>query len=92
MSNTTPLVGAYTTYSCTINSEAQDAFKEAIDGILGVSYTPVAVSEQLVAGTNYKFFCNTEAATRYPSNGAAIVSIYKPLKGDAHVTNIQSIN
>jgi hypothetical protein len=40
---------------------------------------------------NYKFFCNTQAATRYPNNGAAIVSIYKPITGAAHITHIQEV-
>ncbi|WP_298904297.1 hypothetical protein [uncultured Psychroserpens sp.] len=92
MSKTSNLVGAYSPYSCTISKEATSAFNEALDGLLGVTYTPVAVSEQLVAGTNYKFFCNTEAAVRYPINGSAIVSIYQPLDGKAHITSIQNIN
>jgi hypothetical protein len=85
-------VGAFTEYSCEINDEAKQAFNEALNGLLGVKYTYVAVSQQVVAGMNYKFFCNTESATRYPNTGAAIVSIYKPLKGDAHITNIKEIN
>ena len=92
MSSTTNLVGAFSTYTCTIDNEAKTAFKEAMNGIVGVTYSPVAVSQQVVAGMNYKFFCNTEMVTRYPVKGAAIVSIYKPLKGDAHITGIQDIH
>ncbi|MBL4704507.1 MAG: hypothetical protein JKY54_08295 [Flavobacteriales bacterium] len=91
-SETISRVGAFSPYTCTISAEAQSAFKEALDGIIGVTYTPVAVSQQVVAGLNYKFFCNTVASTRYPINGAAIVSIYKPLDGRAHITNIQDVN
>lgn len=91
MSNTTELLGAFSPYTCKIDENVKVAFDEAIKGILGVAYTPVAVSQQVVAGMNYKFFCNTKSSTLYPINGAAIVSIYKPLKEAAHITHIQSI-
>ncbi len=91
MSNSSNLVGAFSPYSCKISGEAEGAFKEALNGILGVTYSPVAVSQQVVAGMNYKFFCNTQAATRYPNNGAAIVSVYKALTGPAHITHIQEV-
>ncbi len=85
----TQLVGAYSPYTCEISAQAKQAFSEAMKGILGVSYSPVAVSSQVVAGMNYNFFCNTVSATRYPNQGSAIVSIYAPLKGEAHITHIQ---
>ena len=88
--NTIP--GGWSPYSCNINSEANAAFKEAMGRIIGVTYSPVAVSQQVVAGMNYHFFCNTEASTRYPVTGAAIVTIYKELSGEAHVTNIKNID
>lgn len=91
MSNTSNLVGAFSPYTCKIDARAKDAFVEATKGLMGVSYEPVAVSQQLVAGMNYKFFCNSEAATQFPLNGAAIVSIYKPLDGPAMIHNIQPI-
>ncbi|MXN92010.1 hypothetical protein GR160_12315 [Flavobacterium sp. Sd200] len=75
-----------------MDDTAKKAFKEAMEGLLGVQYTPVAVSQQLVAGLNYRFFCNAKPATQYPFNGAAIVSIYKPLNGEAHITGIQKIH
>ena len=92
MANTPDLVGAFTPYTCNISKTAHKVFQEATDGLLGVRYELVAVSQQLVAGVNYKFFCNSEAVTQFPLNGAAIVSIYKPLEGRAHVTHIQPIN
>ena len=91
MSNPTNLVGAYTPYTCKIDAAAESAFQEATHAIIGVTYTPVAVSTQVVSGTNYKFFCNAVASTYPPMNTAAIVSIYKPLEGPAHVTSIYRI-
>ena len=84
--------GAYSAYTCKISKDAEKSFKKALEGIIGVSYSPVAVAQQVVAGINYKFFCNTKAAVRYPLYGAAIVTIYQPLDGPAHVTNIEEIH
>ncbi|WP_430410953.1 hypothetical protein [Kordia sp.] len=85
------LPGAYSPYTCKIAAAAEKAFAQAMKGIVGVRYMPVAVSTQIVSGVNYKFFCNTQAATIMPLNGAAIVSIYAPLEGDAHITHIQTL-
>ncbi len=82
--------GSYSPYTSKIDGAAQEAFNEAVK-ILGVKYSPVAVSQQVVAGLNYKFFCNTETVTPFPHSGAAIVSIYKPLNGPAHLTGIKDI-
>ena len=84
-------LGAYSPYTCKISAEAKEAFAQATRDLLGVRYSPVAVSTQIVSGINYKFFCNTQAATVMPLNGAAIVSIYAPLKGEAHITHIQNL-
>lgn len=92
MSDQQRILGAYSAYTCEIDAPAKQAFEEALKDLLGVTYTPVAVSQQVVAGTNYRFFCNTESATRFPIMGSAIVSIYKPLEGSAHITGIQIIN
>ena len=86
------LVGACTPYTCKISKKASLVFRQATEGIYGVRYEPVAVSQQIVSGTNYKFFCNARVAVQYPLNQAAIVSIYQPLSGKAHITNIQHIN
>lgn len=91
MSNTNEL-GAFSAYTCEIDKDQQAAFDEALEGLVGVGYNPVAVSQQVVAGMNYHFFCNTKLITARPRNGAAIVSIYKPLKGEAHITNIKTIS
>ncbi len=85
------LVGAYSLYTCKISTEAKKAFEEAIAGLVGVNYSPVAVSIQIVAGTNYHFFCNATPVTAKPINGAAIVSVFAPLEGEAHITKIQNV-
>lgn len=84
-------VGAFSPYTCNISPQAQASFEEATKALLGVSYSPVAVSQQVVAGINYKFFCNSRSATAHPLQGAAILSIYQPLEGPAHITHIQTL-
>ncbi|MBL4862225.1 MAG: hypothetical protein JKY09_04300 [Crocinitomicaceae bacterium] len=88
----TTLVGAWTPFSSTIDNQAQSAFDEALKGLVGVDYIPVAVAQQVVAGMNYKFFCNTKLIIPFPINGSAMVSIYKPIDGKAHITGIQNID
>jgi len=86
-----PHLGAYSPYTCDISAEAKKAFEQAMQGFVGVKYTPVAVSTQVVSGLNYKFFCNSVAATLMPLNGAAIVSIYAPINEPARLQHIQSL-
>lgn len=85
------LPGTYSLYTDRISAEAKKAFKEGLKGFVGGNYIPVAVSAQTVLGTNYHFFCNATLVTPNPVNGIAIVSIYKPLEGKAHITRIQNI-
>ena len=87
------IVGGYSPYTCDISPEARKSFDEAIKNHkhLGVDYTPVAVSTQSAGGSNYKFFCNARAVTPSAYNQAAIISIYAPLEGEAHVTDIKPV-
>jgi len=88
----TQLVGAYSTFACNIDVQAKEAFSQALAVLSGVDYTPVAVSSQIVAGINYRFFCNAKVVSPYSANGSAMVNIYKPLTGEAHITSIQRID
>lgn len=89
MSNET--LGGWTTYSNAISAEAKKAFDTALDGLTGVNYTPLSVASQVVAGTNYSFFCNAQGVYPNAANNGAIVSIFSPLNGTAHITNISAI-
>lgn len=57
------------------------AFNEAMSGLVGVHYEPLAVRKQVVAGMNYDFFCNARVV--YPGSAwyPAMVHVYKPLQG-----------
>lgn len=82
--------GGCSTYGTHISSEAKTAFEEALKNLTGVSYSSIAVAEQVVAGKNYRFFCNAHKVIQNPTNYAAIVSVYKPLNGDATITECHS--
>jgi hypothetical protein len=88
---TTNIMGTWTPYSTTISVEEHDVFKKVIGGIVGVQYSPLCVSTQLVSGTNYRFFCNAKGVYPNALNEVAIVQIYKPLNGEAHLTSITRV-
>ncbi len=84
------IAGGWSTYSTHFSSEAKAAFEEATKGLTGVSYSPVAVAEQVVAGKNYRFFCNAQVVIPNATNHAAILSVFKSLEGDAVITDTQT--
>lgn len=85
------IVGGWTPFSCNITKEASEVFEEVFKGFVGVSYSPVAFATQVVSGINYSFFCNAEPVYPNALNQAAIVNIYKPIHGSAHITEIRMI-
>ncbi|MBI9053254.1 MAG: hypothetical protein JEY96_05520 [Bacteroidales bacterium] len=84
--------GAYTPFHC-VSEQEKNLFEKVIKNLQGVKYDPVLVSSQLVAGTNYKFFCNAKIV--YPDAPwyTAMVMIFEPLpgKGEPYVTEIKKI-
>ena len=92
MSTEASAAGGWSTYSCNISEEAKKAFAQAMKDFVGVAYTPVAVAQQLVAGMNYRFFCNATPAVEYPFPFAAIVTVFQPLEGKAVLTGIHPIH
>ncbi len=81
------LVGGWTPFH-ELTAQDREVFNEATEGkILGVNYDPYLVSTQVVNGTNYRFKCHASVP---PSNviWEAIVEIFKPINGEAHVTQI----
>lgn len=83
------MLGAYTAFTSKISSEEMDVFKAAMGGLVGVSYTPLCVSTQVVAGMNYRFFCNAIGIYPNATDYGAMVNIYQPLEGQPHITSIQ---
>jgi hypothetical protein len=84
-------VGGWSTYNSEITDEATEVFETVTQGLVGVSYEPVAFATQVVAGTNYSFFCNAKAVVPSAPNKAVLIDIYQPLEGSAHITHIRTI-
>lgn len=71
-----------------LEDEDLKVFEQAFSGFVGVKYTPLEVSTQIVAGTNYRFICRAETMTATPVIFHAEVCIFKPLQGDPCITQI----
>jgi hypothetical protein len=85
-SDVSVLVGGWSPYE-SLSPEDKLVFDEATQGFVGVKYTPQTVSEQVVAGMNYRFRC---VASMPPAQVVweAIVEIFKPLNGKPYVVGI----
>lgn len=88
--NTQTVPGGWSSFT-ELEPEDGVVFEKAMEGLVGVSYTPVRVSRQIVNGTNYRFFCYGEPATRERHKFPAIVKIYASLKGDVQIVNIEPV-
>ncbi|MBR4549961.1 MAG: hypothetical protein IKO83_08630 [Oscillospiraceae bacterium] len=76
-----------------LTDEARDAFDKAMDGLVGVNYTPLALlGAQLVSGTNYCLLC--EASAVYPGAQPyyALVYVYADLQGGTEILNITPLD
>ena len=76
--------------------EAQDegfaAFEKAVEGLLGVNYTPVHVlGEQVVAGMNYCVLCQAKVVAPDAAPYYCLVYVYKDLNGEASVTDVAEL-
>ena len=83
-------VGAYQQpASPAMTEEASAALNKALEGLVGVRYVPVALlSEQVVAGTNYRILC--EATVLYPGEEMhyVVVTLYESLEGTVSVLDV----
>ncbi len=88
-----PLLGGWQTPdSPELTPEAQAAFDKAMEGLVGVSYVPVALlGTQVVSGQNYSILC--EAKVVYPGAEPyyAKVTIYEDLQGNVSITDIEKV-
>lgn len=75
------LVGAYGEQR-ELTEQEMEMFRSLTDGG-DVVYTPLSVSTQVVAGTNYRFWCRFEGASDY---GHCWVTVFKPLPGQGDPT------
>ena len=64
-------------------------FDKAMEELVGVDYTPVAVLEkQLVAGMNYCILCEAKGVYPGAQKTYALVYIYADLSGNTEISDI----
>ena len=61
-------------------------FREVTDTVEGMTFTPLSVQTQVVAGINYKFYCRFSDGSEEYSPGHCYLTIYKPLPGQGEPT------
>ena len=89
----TPVLGDWSAPdSPEVTPELQELFDKATEGLLGVSYTPLAlVGTQLVSGMNYCFLCEAKAVIPNAVPYYVNVTVYKDLEGNTKVTDIEGV-
>jgi hypothetical protein len=87
----TQIAGGWSEFNYDVSAEAQAVLNEAFGGLVGVKYTANAVATQVVAGTNYCFLCTGTGVQLPGPQFPALVYVYKPLSGPAHLSEIKRI-
>ena len=81
------------TESPEITGEVQALMDKAMEGLLGVDYTPVAyLGTQVVAGTNYCILCQARAVYPGAEPYYALVILYEDLNGGAEILDIRPVD
>ena len=74
------------------NEEVLAAFNEALTGLDGVDYYPIAyIGSQVVAGTNYMILCRAKAVVPNAEPTFKLVTIYKDLSGNSEIHDIRDV-
>lgn len=72
-----------------LSKEDIQLFDKALEGLVGVNYSPIAVlATQVVAGTNYAYLCEATPAVLNPEPFYAVVVIYEDLSGNTEISDI----
>ena len=88
-----PIVGGYIEVEDkNLTPELIEMFEKAFEGLDGANYAPVYLdSTQVVAGTNYKFFCDGTKTTNPIIMGTYYAYINKDLQGNVSLLDIEVI-
>lgn len=77
----------------TIPSEANEAFRDAMENYPGVGYVPMAyLGSQVVAGTNYAYLCRNTTLSVEPVTTLTTVLVYKSLSGQSSILRFEDVN
>ncbi|BHH82396.1 hypothetical protein [Desulforhopalus sp. 52FAK] len=89
------LPGGWTNYSKEISGSDKEVFnivikKVAIEGYVGVGFEPIGFQKQIVAGTNYCFFCIEETVSQDPA--PICMTKIRASKDDAGNVELKSVD
>ena len=74
------------------NKEVYSDYKKAMEGLVGVSYKPVAyLGSQVVAGTNYLILCRSRVVYPNAPYGWSLVTVNKDLDGNVSLVGIETL-
>ncbi|MBR5090644.1 MAG: hypothetical protein IK093_14530 [Ruminiclostridium sp.] len=74
------------------NPAAKNAFKKAVKGYSGTSFTALAfLASQVVAGTNYCILCRATPDGKNADPEIRLMYIYEDLKGNATITGFRTL-
>ena len=72
-----------------ISADLANSIEKALEGFTGSKVTPVALlSQQVVAGMNYKLLAQVSPVSQDPKPAWALVTIYVDLQGNAQISDI----
>ena len=79
--------------TASMTEDAKTAFDAAMEGLVGVGYTPAALlATQVVSGTNYLILAQGTTVTASPEAGWYLIKIYQNLQGEAETSSIEKID
>ena len=86
----TPMLGGWSVAESTeITEERQALFDKALEGLLGVDYTPVAyLGSQVVSGINHCFLCKATVVYPNAEPSLKLVYIYEDAAGNIQLSMI----
>ena len=91
-----PTLGGWTVntdHNAMMAEDDVETFNAAMEGLVGVGYTPVQViATQLVSGTNYAYLATGTTVTAEPQTNYYVVVVYKDLQGNVKITAINQID
>lgn len=76
-----------------LDDECKAYFSKAMDGLVGVDYTPVCLlGTQVVAGTNYAILAEGTPVVMDAQTNLYVITIYVDLEGNASILNICGVD
>ncbi|MGN1423228.1 MAG: DUF4367 domain-containing protein [Oscillospiraceae bacterium] len=79
-------------FSLSKNKGVYAAYRQAMDGLTGVSYEPIAyLGSQVVAGSNYLILCRSRVVYPNAPYGWSLVTVNKALDGTVSLVDINTL-